>query len=348
MEISKIIVINYNSEENIERYKICINNEQLEEFSKIVQNPSDGFMVDYLSETAIQALSTSNKYYIIEEDKNNYYQLKILSKIMSGLTSIQDLKSINDIFDSNGNLSCNLIAYISENENGERNLFLYKLAKTNLIKDKGFLKFTKKAGSSEANDVKIEQINNGFNLPTNKCIASLKIEKYGGKKTKYTAKIYNAYEFDNSLNTTETQHTYVKRTLNKFVRPDKPIKLTKDNISVSFKKNKAKTLSSIEQAIFDNVYLTKTFANFHDNKNRIIKKISKKNLEDVLNYLNKYVKQNKNIGFTKKNIPKLIYNKKNITGLKVTKDSVPIFAALLDNKVIERLLDGKVEIPYYN
>lgn len=346
MEISKIIVINYNSEENIERYKICINDKQLKEFSKIVQDPLDGSMVDFLSQNAIQALSTSNKYYIVENNKTSYYQLKILTKLISGLSNIQDLKSVNDIFDSNGNLSCNLIAYISEKENGEKNLFLYKLAKTNLIKDKGFLKFTKKAGSSIANDVKIEQINNGFNLPTNKCIASLKIEKCGGKKTKYTAKIYNAYEFDNSLNTTETQHTYVKRTLNKFVRPDKPIKLTKDNISVSFN---VKNLSSIEQVIFDDVYLTKTFANFHDNKNRIIKKISKKKLEDVLNFLKKYVAQNKKIKFTKKNIPNPVYSKNNnITGLEVTRDSVPIFAALLDNKVIERLLDGKVEIPYYN
>ncbi|MGO5502540.1 hypothetical protein ACTQV8_07080 [Lactobacillus amylovorus] len=33
--------------------------------------------------------------------------------------------------------------------------------------------------------------------------------------------------------------------------------------------------------------------------------------------------------------------------LKVSEDSIPTFAALLDNKVIQRLLNNQIEIPYY-
>ena len=52
---------------------------------------------------------------------------------------------------------------------------------------------------------------------------------------------------------------------------------------------------------------------------------------------------NADAGFEIKNIPVLNKNKE----LEVTAESIPTFAALLDNKVIQRLLSNNIEIPYF-
>ena len=60
--------------------------------------------------------------------------------------------------------------------------------------------------------------------------------------------------------------------------------------------------------------------------------------------LKKFVKNNADAGFEQKNIP--VFDAK-AKELKVSEDSIPTFAALLDNKVIQRLLNNQIEIPYY-
>jgi hypothetical protein len=101
-------------------------------------------------------------------------------------------------------------------------------------------------------------------------------------------------------------------------------------------------LPNLKNIIYSDDHLTKTFANYHDNGRRKIKQIGYDELQKVLDILRNYVKDNADARFGSKNIPTLKDGK-----LEVTEDSIPTFAALLDNKVIQRLLNNNIEIPYF-
>lgn len=339
-KITSVLVMDSETRGKLIKFRVCLSDEELQDFSNTVDDPSERSMIDYFDNQNIEDLSTSTKYYICGTEETQAYQLDILKELMTNLNDASELKSIEDIYDKDGKLLCNLVAYVSKEENGDEQLFLYTLEKTNLIKDKGFWIFKKKVGSSGNNAAKVEQVENGFNLPTNKCIASLYKRKDAKEGKQYKAKIYQAYSFDEVFNTKQTQYEYVDRTLKKFKKAANSIKLTQDEISVYFKKE---DFENIKNVICEDDYLTKTFVSFHDTTRRTIKKIELNKLKDVINSLRDYVNNNADAGFVLENIP----NINNNNDLEITDKSVPTFAALLDNKVIERLLNKKIEIPYF-
>lgn len=335
VNIVNVLVINSNK-----KYKLCFNDDQLDEVSKMLVRPSERGMVNYMDKDTIEALDTSNKYYISGDDNTKAYQLDILKSLLIGIENTPILKSTNDVFDDGG-LKYTLVGYLSKEDNGNQELFLYRLKETNLVKDSGFWIFKKKNAASKSNSVKIEQVDTGFNLPVSDCLASIYKRKDSNEGKQYKAKIYQAFIFDKIFQTVETQHKYVDRTLEKFASTSDPIKLLKDDkVTVSFEKS---NLDRLKQVIYSDDHLTKTFATFHDNKKRIIKQIDLQKLKDVLDTLKDYIQNNADAGFELKNIPVLNSSNK----LEVTEDSVPTFAALLDNKVIQRLLSNKIEIPYF-
>lgn len=339
MKITKVLVINSKTRN---KYIVDFSNKQLNELSKELneRQPSERMMVDYLDDKNIEALTTSRKYYISSSDVETNYQLKILSELISNLDHVKELKNMKDLYDEN-NLSYNIIGYLSEEENENKELFLYQIKKVNLVKEKSFFIFNKLVGTTPGTGVSVEQIKNGFDLPLDGCFASLYKRKDSNEGKKYKAKIYQAYLFDKIFDTSETQHKYVDRNLKKFSDSDSPIKITKDEIGVSFSNADMKVLKN---KIYSDEHLTKAFANFQDNKHRKIKQISIQKLEKVLTTLKTYVKNNADAGFEKKNIPTFDPKKGELS---VTEDSIPTFAALLDNKVIQRLLNNQIEIPYY-
>lgn len=336
IDITSVYVVNYGNDLLVE-YQVSLNNEELSNLSKIVAFPTEDSNIPKYDS---QELSTSRKYFISGDKDNEYYQLHILKDILSNTEAAPTLKSIDDIFDEEGKLSCNVAVYISKKDNGDEELFVYELSSVNLVKDKGFWIFKKKVGTSDNNEAKVEQIENGFSLPTNKLIASLYQRKDIKQGKQYKATIYQAYDFDEVFNTKKTQYEYVKNTLRKFSDSKDPIKLTSNEIKVIWKEDKN---NEIMDVICQDEYLTKIFANFHDSKKRIIKKIGKDKLKAVLKTLTDYVKDNSDANFGLENIPELTKE----DNLKITEKSVPTFATLLDNKVIERLLNKEIVIPYY-
>lgn len=332
MNLVRVLVINEQK-----KYQLNFDNDQLNSLSEMIKKPSEYGMVNYLDNKTVESLNNSTKYYISGDDSTKNYQLDILKNLLLNIDKLPMLPSINNAFNKNGNLDYTLIGYLYEEDNGNQELFLYRLRKSNLVKDGGFFVFKKKSGSLHANTVKVEQIDNGFNLPTTDCLSSIYKRKDSKEGKQYKVKVYQAYIFDNVFQTSETQHEYVDRTINKFKTTTK---ITKDDkVSITFEKA---NLSKLKNIIFSDDHLTKTFAGYHDSSKRIIKQISIDKLNDVLSTLQNHVKNNADAGFNLKNIPKLHGEK-----LEVTEDSVPTFAALLDNKVIQRLLNNKIEIPYF-
>lgn len=332
MNLVRVLVINKQN-----KYQLNFNDDQLSSLSKMIEEPSKYGMVNYLDNKTVESLNTSNKYYISGDEKTKSYQLDVLKKLLLNINNLPMLPSIDNAFDKDGNLNYTLIGYLYEEDNGNQELFLYKLKKSNLVKNGGFFAFKKKSGVLHSKTVKVEQIDNGFSLPTADCLASIYKRKDSNEGKQYKAKIYKAYIFDDVFETSETQHKYVERTIKKF---ETNTKITKDNkVSISFGKA---NLSSLKNVIYSDEHLTKTFAGYHDSGRRIIKQISLNKLNGVLETLQTHVKNNADAGFDLKNIPTLNDGK-----LEVTEESVPTFAALLDNKVIQRLLNNKIEIPYF-
>lgn len=313
--------------------------EQLKELSKEIKTSSERSMVDYISSDTIESLSTPTKYYISGDDNSKYYQIDILKEFMAGLDKTKELQSMNDLYNEDNKLLYNIVGYLVEEDNGNKGLFLYPLKKTNLVKDRGFWIFKKKAGSGKGSEVKVEQITDGFNLPVDDCLASLYKRRDEAEGKAYKARIYQAYLFDKVFDTLETQHKYVDRTLKKFGSSESQITIANNEIKVSFT-----NIENLETKIYSDTHLTKTFANYHDTNRRKIKQISSKKLKEVLDTLKDFVKNNADAGFEQKNIPVFDADAKE---LKVSEDSIPTFAALLDNKVIRRLLNNQIEIPYY-
>lgn len=336
MNVTKVLIINSNTKQ---KYIVDFSDEQLKELAKEIKTPSERAMVDYTAPSTTESLSTSNKYDISGDENSNYYQIDILKELITGLDRTKELQSMNDLYNDDNELLYNVIGYLVEEDNGNKGLFLYQLKKTNLVKDKGFWIFKKKAGSGNGSEVKVEQITDGFNLPVDDCLASLYKRKDETEGKVYKAKIYQAYLFDNVFDTLETQHKYVDRTLKRFSSSESQITIAKNKIKVSFT-----DIKKLKTKIYSDSHLTKTFANYHDTNRRKIKQISSDKLKEVLDTLKKFVKNNADAGFEQKNIP--VFDAK-AKELKVSEDSIPTFAALLDNKVIQRLLNNQIEIPYY-
>ncbi|MGN9011041.1 hypothetical protein [Lactobacillus amylovorus] len=335
MKVTRVLIINSNTKQ---KFIVDFSNDQLDELAKEIIIPSERGMVDYTASDTIESLLTPNKYYISGDENSNYYQIDILEELMKGLDKTKELQSMNDLYNDN-ELLYNVVGYLVEEDNGNKGLFLYQLKKTNLVKDKGFWIFKKKAGSGNGAEVKVEQITDGFNLPVDDCLASLYKRKDEAEGKVYKARIYQAYLFDKVFGTSETQHKYVDRTLKKFGNSESQITIARNEIKVSFT-----DIKKLETKIYSDSHLTKTFANYHDTSRRKIKQISSDKLKEVLDTLKDFVKNNADAGFEQKNIPVFDDDAKE---LKVSEDSIPTFAALLDNKVIQRLLNNQIEIPYY-
>lgn len=336
MNITKVIIINSQTKN---KYIVDFSDSQLDALSKEIKNPSERSMIDYFAPDNIEALVTSTKYYISGDDETNSYQLKILKKLMANIDRTDELKNVSDLYDDKDVLLYDIVGYLAEEDNENKELFLYQLKKVNLVKNGGFLVFNRKAGSGNGTNVKVEHITDGFNLPLDGCFASLYKRRDSAEGKVYKAKIYQAYLFDEVFQTLETQHEYVDRTLKKFSNIDSPIRITRDNIGVSFI-----NMDKLKNSIYSDSHLTKTFANYHDSQQRKIKQITSDKLEEVLDKLRDYVKNNADAGFEQKNIPKFDLKTKE---LEVSENSIPTFSALLDNKVIQRLLNNQIEIPYY-
>lgn len=149
--------------------------------------------------------------------------------------------------------------------------------------------------------------------------------------------------FDELFETFDTQKKYVENTLNKFSDTQSPTRLTTDKVKVQISEND----EEVRRLIYSNKKLTKTFASFTGSTRNTIQKIKSSKVKDVLEKLNSYVQENADSKFEIINIPKLIEDDEEMV-LQVDVNSAPIFAALLENKIIQRLLNDEIQIPYYN
>ena len=117
-----------------------------------------------------------------------------------------------------------------------------------------------------------------------------------------------------------------------------PLTLTENDTSVSFD-----DIDKVKKFVQNNESVAETFAKFKGNGNAMIQKQPLRKVKAVFERLRNYAKSRADASFSEKNIPTIDGNE-----IKVTEYSVPIFSGLIENKIIERLLNGDIEIPYYS
>lgn len=351
----------YNQESKIKIKKIPLEDGDFGSLGKEIESNLNNLNRKTLQSwhSSIENLEQPKKYRVIYSE--NTYHSRILETLQQNLKgNVDNIEDMDSIFYKN-NLNYNAILYIFETKDNIEQLgYLFQLNKKALLKAKtvlsikiGKLKIQKNAKIPTTSDnlFEIDEINSGLSLPVTKCISCFKINLEDMNKS--SVEVYNAYAFDDLFLTAITQNIYAKTTLQKFDNGEwkiaKKIISAKNGshskekgITVSFKEKKEK---NIEQIISNSILVRKPLATYTDNKNRTICRIGASDLKRLIDELNQAIDDPDIIvNFEKENIPKIDLEKGE---LEVTEKSLPLFAAMLENKVIEKLLNHEISIPYY-
>lgn len=335
--------------------KLAVDNPQLETLSDMILPPKGKRLINFNSIEEGEYKSPS-RYIVNSNDvmTNNISEhiLEMADNLFNKVFSdVPFLNQINDVFSNSSDIKYPIVLYLSSNEKNEirqDEIYIYSLKKNLTVTHKMGLFKPKKAGSSGANLLKVEEIRDGFYLPEKGCICSFhrKINLMDtNEKNLKTVKVYNNNNFVDIFGIRKIKSKYAENTINRFNSRGNPLTLTQDNVNVRFKQDdNGKIDSSIYNEVLSDDDLSDTFAHFKGTRNNIIKKIGVKKLESVLDRLRKYANSDASADFSSINVPSL---SEDGTTLDINSDELPVFAGLIENKVIEKLLDGKIEVPYF-
>lgn len=272
---------------------------------------------------------------------NPYFKLVELfdidySQESNKLGSIDDI-NYKDI--SGDSFQPNLAIYYFE-ENNSILLYLTSVKKRQLlIKDKvlfqlGSIEFKEHSGPERSIPVAVSEIENGLDLPMSNFLCE--ISRTDGK---YSIKIYDVFSLDSELQLTSHINEYARKTLNRFSsQNDERLTLTKDNVNVDI------NISDVESIVTTDFKLSRSLSLYNGNGNRTINQIDKSQLCSAIERLREHV-NDENSPYCESDIPEFIDEENKI---KVQGNQIKIFAALLDNKIVEKILDNKIELPFFD
>lgn len=335
--------------------ELAVNENQMGKLWKMKETYTDRGLVNFNEVNNDEDMKPASKYevtYSRSKDKERPYQIEKLTEIFP--VREMNVNYLNKIKDAEqADMKHSMIGYIEKEEFIEEkeiseslSINLYELSNFNIISNK--LLFYE---NTIAKKVKILDCNKLMSIPykKNNCIANfyrkdtLSVNDKGNFDLSdeiCTLDVYNAIKFDDILDTQKIQEKYTEIVIGRF--QDESYKITTEEYSVEFSENE---VSEIKDLAKENNTLRKTLAKYNNNGNRTIKKIKIGDLDNALNRLKEECKKNAKVKFNIKNIPQIDKENKKLI---VTKDSLPIFSALLDNMVIERILTGKLSIPFYS
>lgn len=338
MSVSKAVVFMDTQSKEYELWKLNMDKNNLDSIWEERGKFRGGMYKNRI--TDISQGSISKKYFIPwTHNKDSYYQIKVLGNFFSlgDRVNIKRIRKISDIIDSKKTI--NMVGYL-ENEEDEQQekllVDLYRLPNLKRIKNKLLL-----YGNGDKG-VKVIEKDSFLYLPYEQAdsIASFSIKK-DENVTRYRVIVYDAYKFDELFNTTEFQDKYINKTLESFKKGEYTV--STDNVPVNFEGNK---LEAFKNLIVQNESLRKTFANYTNSKKRQIRKVSLDEFDKTLDKIriNPHFKKLCRNCDVSELIPKVDKDNRKII---VSEKSLPVFSALLDNAVYEKLLSGEIVIPFY-
>lgn len=358
MDINEVALIEcLNGEVNIKF--LAASNGSLENLSNEYVLPSDNRLPIYDPENIFKT-STRFKIENLSEEHSFFILRQIYQSFLTLVENKEDDDFLQDISDLRSTNSFNptLIIYgcTIKNDAGQNKTvaFIHEYTKNIFAENLKYLWGTnKKLADTNVNEIEYKNIEDALILPLKNPIA--KIENYQETVedvtlTKTRLITYQTFKLENALHLRKIEDSYATKKLNRFINDDeeKKYKITKRNISVIFgstKEEQTRELSTITNIVLENDLLRQSFARFSANGTRTIQKIEVTDLKNLLKKLFEYVDDvTIDSEFSSENIP--VYDETK-NELLVTTNSVPIFSAMLDNKIIQRLLSGEIEIPYY-
>lgn len=341
MESRNVILINTENTTNDDMKMIGVDDDFLDELWQKLSFPSDMRMRELTDDEIIG----NPKKYIVNyreksEDKTIPYQIEFFEKYFSLERDIEAplLKKIVDAYDENDELKYNVIAYVKREDSKQLEVSIFELKDDTKLKNRIFAFY-----NTKAKQVKITKNNKILNIPfdKNKCLASFYVRKEDDGTYTYTVKVFNAIMFDSIFKVKYMQEKYAKNVIAKF---NDKYTLTQDECKVKFigeSDNTEETLKEIEEIAIKNDAIRNFFANYTDNPKRKIKSITIERLKEVLDELCDFAINRADSQFKKDDIPEINESNEII----VSQRTLPIFTALLNNSVIERLLDKNIIIP---
>lgn len=351
IDISGVYLIEYKKIDKIKIKKLYLENDELRKFSQRIIMPSQK-KLPYFDEISDSIFSTYPRFKVEELDSANY--LFFLSKFYDLIEESDDedswLNSLDELFEKTNDFKPNAIIYkLTEIGEETRNecIYISSFKKNMLMEDKTILfrKKKKKDKDLGVSEISILDRTKIFVLPEEGFVCSIeKSEKGTGLK------VYKAIELDKLFKIDALIDDYAEKKIRRFISDEenRKFKLTKEKADVYFKDilGNDKVNEVIEEVkSSENINLKKTYATFSGRSTKTIQKISLERLNGVIQELKLYAKTpQKKHYFTIDEIPRIDIKEKQIY---VDEKSIKIFAAMLNNEIIQKLLDGTIEIPYY-
>lgn len=345
-------------EEIIDVHILNFSKDQMEEISNMLQEPSRWGMKNYTD--MLEKIEVTKKYFVTYKSSANnkkgskHYQTEVMDKLFESLRgeNIPTAAKISDLInEEDKKLKFDFIVYTNfdnrietkEECSKQSALYIYETKHSSYMKNK----ILGIGDSTNAKAIKLVSARNSINFPYTDCVATFFIKeiiskgKKGQSELLSKVEVFNPYKFDSMFHATKTQKKYVENVIKQMLdkNKDNKLTLTNDDLSVVVPSE-----GDLLKEIYKKDIVLESFANFNSNKRRKIQNISSKDLSEVLDQLKKYANDNADAPFNEGNVPKLDETNETIT---LSPDTVIIFAALLDNKVIEQLLDHKITSPYF-
>lgn len=275
----------------------------------------------------IPAITSDNPYYKLVDFFNIDY-----SHNNHKLRSIDD---INYKDDSDGSFQPNLVVYYFKEGNCSL-IYLASVKKRRLkVEDKVFWVIKRRSGPERIIPVEVSEIKAGLDLPMSNFLCEI-----SSTDEKYNIKVYDVFVLDSELQLTSHINEYAGQTLERFSgQDDERLTLTKDNVSVDIV-----NISDVKSIITSNYKLSKSLSLYTGNGNRTINQINKKQLQSAIERIRNHVNDEGSL-YSESDIPKFLDSENKIV---VQGNQIKIFAALLENKIVEKILDNKIELPYFN
>ena len=312
--------------------------------------------------TNSESLSKSKKYYV--DYKEQTYHIHILSYLDKYLSShVKDISDVESIFQNHVPAFNSILYLFTDDEKETKRIYLFKLTKNIRLRDKTIVsiqlgkhqkKINIKLPTTNVSSLTIDRIDNGITLPMDNCISCFHIDA-DSKNSR--VEVYDAFTFDELFATSQTQKKYAMTTISNFQNQKWKIAQNiitvgnstvaqSDGIQVNFSNKQGNNKHNSMDDAINAKSVRRPLANYTDNVKRTIKRIDPNDLNRLIEELNKAVEdKNVKVNFNKNNIPKIDLKNKI---LDVTPDSIPIFSAMLENKLIEKLLSHEIFIPYYD
>lgn len=357
LSICGVALLEFESETSFVLKRLAMDDKSLKKLSNSFQMPTLNRLPEF-DEKDKNIYNASNRFKISRFTKENYlfFLTNISENFLAESTESDWLKSVDDLFDENNTFNPNIVLYdvVIKNQNQEAIEYVYinEFKKTMLAKDQRYFYGKKKfAGDLNAVSIGVSEVKQSFVLPDKNFAGRIaKIKGYENEQDCFELHVYKAFLLDSLFSLKEITKKYAKKKLKRFVSEDEQnkFKLTINNSDVLFEDEfgNDRTTEVIAEVInSDYEHLQQTFATFTGRSNKIIQTIELTQLEKVTNDLFDYIDdpQTDNL-FTKEEVPRIDTNENKVY---VNEKSIRIFAAMLNNQIIRKLLDGTIEIPYY-